>query len=301
MPYFSIILPTYNRAHLLSKAIESVLAQTFTDWELLIVDDGSTDNTKELVMAYSDERIRYIYQENQERSAARNNGINHAFGTYICFLDSDDYYLDKKLENLFHYIEKTENKKCLFYDGVLLDIEGIRENQNFPIKKNQETFHEFILTHIFFSLQICGQIEIFRHFNFNSSIRIGEDIELWCRIVKSYSIFPVPDSFQSVIVEHDERSINPKKTKAAIEHLSTLRHIFKENSFKDISYNVRSKLKSASYFNIAKHEMLNNRKTRAFFWTMYSILKNINNPQTKHKIYCLSILLSRRLPNEYKL
>ena len=81
-PFFSIIIPTYNRAHLISMAIDSVIAQTFENWELIIVDDGSTDNTKELVDNYCsiDKRIRYIYQENAERSAARNNGIiNLAF------------------------------------------------------------------------------------------------------------------------------------------------------------------------------------------------------------------------------
>lgn len=67
---FSIIIPTYNRAAFLPKAIESVLAQTYTDWELIIVDDGSTDNTKEVISQYSDGRIIYIYQQNAERSAA---------------------------------------------------------------------------------------------------------------------------------------------------------------------------------------------------------------------------------------
>ena len=86
---FSIIIPTYNRAAFLPKAIESVLAQTYTDWELIVVDDGSTDNTREVVAQYNDERIIYIYQENAERSAARNNGISQAKGDFICFMDSD--------------------------------------------------------------------------------------------------------------------------------------------------------------------------------------------------------------------
>jgi glycosyltransferase involved in cell wall biosynthesis len=90
-PFFSIILPTYNRASFISKAIESVIDQLYNKWELIILDDGSTDNTKEIVLSFNDDRIRYIYQENKERSAARNNGIRNAKGEYICFLDSDDY------------------------------------------------------------------------------------------------------------------------------------------------------------------------------------------------------------------
>lgn len=91
MLHFSVIIPTYNRASMLPKAIESVLAQTYPNWELIIVDDGSTDNTKELVANFieKDGRIKYIYQENAERSAARNNGIKNAKGEYICFLEQN--------------------------------------------------------------------------------------------------------------------------------------------------------------------------------------------------------------------
>ena len=88
---FSIILPTFNRSVLITKAIESVINQTYTNWELIIIDDGSTDNTKSVLENYlSDSRIKYFFQENQERSVARNNGIKRAKGDYICFLDSDD-------------------------------------------------------------------------------------------------------------------------------------------------------------------------------------------------------------------
>ena len=74
-PFFSIIIPTYNRAHIIHRPIDSIIAQTFTDWELIIVDDGSIDDTKSIVDLYQDERIRYVRQENKKESAARNNGI----------------------------------------------------------------------------------------------------------------------------------------------------------------------------------------------------------------------------------
>jgi len=94
-PFFSIIIPTYNRASMIPKAIESVLQQTFVEWELIIIDDGSIDNTAEIVKTYTDSRIKYIWQENQERSVARNKGISIAKGRYICFLDSDNKYYEK--------------------------------------------------------------------------------------------------------------------------------------------------------------------------------------------------------------
>lgn len=90
MPTVSVIIPCYNHGHYLPCALNSVLAQTFTDWEAIIVDDGSTDNTRQVAAQFTDPRIRYIYQENRGLSAARNTGIRAAQGEYLAFLDADD-------------------------------------------------------------------------------------------------------------------------------------------------------------------------------------------------------------------
>ena len=102
---FSIILPTFNRGHMIRLAIESVLSQTYNDWELIIVDDGSTDKTKDVIDKFieKDNRVKYLYQKNQERSAARNNGIKEAKGDWICFLDSDDIYHVNHLEEFKNF------------------------------------------------------------------------------------------------------------------------------------------------------------------------------------------------------
>ncbi|ABL65478.1 glycosyltransferase family 2 protein [Chlorobium phaeobacteroides] len=100
-PEISVILPTFNRARLLDTAIQSVLGQTFTDWELLVVDDGSSDNTFDLVNPYITEnpRIRYLRHCNRKLNNTRNAGIQAAFGRYITFLDSDDSYTPDHLES----------------------------------------------------------------------------------------------------------------------------------------------------------------------------------------------------------
>jgi glycosyltransferase involved in cell wall biosynthesis len=98
MPKVSVIVPTYNRAHFLAEAIQSVLDQTFQDFEVMVVDDGSTDNTKEVVDRFQDPRIKYIYRRNRGLSAARNTGIKASIGEYIALLDSDDIWLPQNLE-----------------------------------------------------------------------------------------------------------------------------------------------------------------------------------------------------------
>ena len=91
MPFFSIVIPTYNRSRLLAEALESVFAQEFTGFEVLVADDGSTDDTQELLARYG-EHVRVLRQENQGQGAARNLGIQHAAGQYVVFLDSDDVW-----------------------------------------------------------------------------------------------------------------------------------------------------------------------------------------------------------------
>jgi len=120
-PFFSVIIPTYNRAKAILEATGSVLNQSFVDFELLVIDDGSTDNTKELVteIAKKDERLIYIYQNNAERSAARNCGINLSKGKYICFLDSDDIYLPNHLQLFYKTIEKHNFEKAFFLGNAL--------------------------------------------------------------------------------------------------------------------------------------------------------------------------------------
>lgn len=113
----SVIMPTYNRAHTLPLAISSVLNQTYTNWELIIVDDGSTDNTKEVVSraASEDQRVRYVsLPRNAGVSAARNRGIKEAAGDYVSYLDSDNYMYTDWLENMMNFLDRHKNVSWVF-------------------------------------------------------------------------------------------------------------------------------------------------------------------------------------------
>jgi len=110
-PRVSVIIATYNRAHLLKTAIDSVLTQTYTDYEVIVADDGSSDGTEELVRSYGD-RVRYLYQENQGKSVMLNKALTKAAGEWIAFLDSDDYWLPEKLEWQFRSIEQFKEQNC---------------------------------------------------------------------------------------------------------------------------------------------------------------------------------------------
>ncbi|SKB36891.1 Glycosyltransferase involved in cell wall bisynthesis [Salegentibacter holothuriorum] len=104
----SIITPSFNRAYLLPRMIESVLRQTFKNWELIIMDDGSTDNTKEVVEAYNDSRIKYFYTENSGAADKRNQGVEKSQYEFIIFLDSDDEVVSNWLTEFVHQIRKNK-------------------------------------------------------------------------------------------------------------------------------------------------------------------------------------------------
>ena len=108
-------MPAYNAEKYVGQAIQSVLDQTHSDWELIVVDDGSTDRTSDLVqqIAGSESRIRYLFQENSRLGKARNNGIQHSSGNLIAFLDSDDLWLPQKLEMQLQ-IQKSTNADLVF-------------------------------------------------------------------------------------------------------------------------------------------------------------------------------------------
>lgn len=109
-PTVSVVLPTYNRAHLIERAIRSLLVQTFEDWELLVVDDGSTDDTEEVIRRFNDVRMRYVRHEvNRGAPAARNTGIKASRGEYVALLDSDDEWVPEKLRLQVDIFQRNPN------------------------------------------------------------------------------------------------------------------------------------------------------------------------------------------------
>lgn len=112
----SVIIPSYNSAHCIQRAIQSVLNQTYRNFEIIVVDDGSTDTTRELVTAYADSRIRYIFQRNGGVSAARNRGIHEASGELVAFLDADDVWFNDKLAVQIECMKQIPQASLVFSD-----------------------------------------------------------------------------------------------------------------------------------------------------------------------------------------
>jgi glycosyltransferase involved in cell wall biosynthesis len=182
MPLISVIIPTFNRANFITKAIDSVLAQTYTNYEIIIVDDGSTDNTKDILKPYLD-KIRYIYQPNSGVSAARNVGIMTAIGKWIAFLDSDDRWHVKKLEMQMHLILNNNIKVC--FSDVIVEHETGLIDISFSIEghKNRVFDDPFdlildITTCPMLSTMIIEKLLLMSNGCFDENMKVAEDTKL---------------------------------------------------------------------------------------------------------------------------
>lgn len=185
MPLISIIIPTYNHSKLLPRAIESVLKQKFKDWELIIVDDGSKDNTKEIINKYKDIRIKYHYQKNSGVASAMNTGFDMATGNFFAWLDADNYYDSNILSKIEEYTINNPQTD-IFYGNVVVF------NTNGPIKtfvpKKKINYRE-VLLHTSGSVPVQPGVFFKRHLykqsgGFNSKYRIAGDIDFWVKVLK---------------------------------------------------------------------------------------------------------------------
>jgi glycosyltransferase involved in cell wall biosynthesis len=188
-PTVSVIIPTYNRAGMLTAAIDSVLAQDFTDFELIVVDDGSTDDTPQVLKAYG-AKIKVIRQRNQGVSAARNRGIAAACGRLIAFLDSDDLWLPGKLTIQIDFF-KTTPEALICQTEEIWVRNGVRVNPKERHRKYSGMIFERSLTLCLVSPSaVMARPGLFEKFGlFDESLPACEDYDMWLRVSCRYPVY----------------------------------------------------------------------------------------------------------------
>ena len=201
MPRFSIIIPTYNRAHLLPRAVESVVTQTFEDWELIVIDDGSTDNTANVVKPFlTDQRIHYHWQENKELNGARNTGVNQASGEFICFLDDDDLYLPNHLSELNQLITQQDNEKTFYRTGLL--IRSSSKEWKSKLYKRGADLPYFLWTESLGITSFAFHRSIFAQYRFAEAYILADDLHFLMQISTAYPLYQA-ESYPLVYHKHE--------------------------------------------------------------------------------------------------
>jgi len=202
-PVFSIILPTLNRDQLLPRAIKSVLIQTFGNFELIIVDDASMDNTAAVVKQFSDHRIlHYAHAKNCGVAAARNSGIRQAKGKYISFLDDDDEYCPEFLHKTFLYMETAPEPagfswagQYLFEDTVNCETLVTKRHWQPSLKEIPDQFELFLKSmHLGTGWGLTVRKDCFDAIGlFDETFTVGEDTELLLRLSEKFNSLPIPE------------------------------------------------------------------------------------------------------------
>lgn len=289
-PRFSIIIPSYNRAALIVETLNSVSAQTFQNWECIVVDDGSTDNTKEVIetLAHQDPRIRYIYQKNAERSAARNNGIRNANGEWVLFLDSDDLYESNYLSELNSFISRNTINPSLIICNFSLLIDGIKHI--FPTPDlNQDGIADWLFEHPVSPSRACVHKDVLKKFQFDLSICIVEDTVLWVTIATTFPVFHLNKTLVSYRV-HENNSVSAFSG-SAFKRYAGLKVFFAEQNSQNVSLRIKKKMLSETEFRIAEYFRFNNRYFLAFYYSMKSLFSQWNHEQRKMRMFFILNLI----------
>lgn len=205
-PFFSVVLPTYNRSTLLKKAIFSVVNQKFKDWELIIIDDGSTDDTYKIItpLLEKHKNISYLWQENQGKGGVRNAGISIAQGTYITFLDDDDYLLSNHLKTFWNILRSAPKNAIIKSEGYLEEKSKLTPLTVYPHDNLKNVIKNIWEVGAHLS-SFCIPKYIFDHFQFDRNLFFAQDYHLILRILLNHNNIAFSHERTFVIVNHPDR------------------------------------------------------------------------------------------------
>jgi len=200
MPKVSVIIPTYNRAQMVCEAIDSVLAQTLEDIEVIVVDDGSDDGTGDVLRERYGERIRYFYQENLGRSVARNRGIRASRSPYLLFLDSDDWLLPDALRLQAEFLDAHPDVDVVYSDGYYCDATG-RPIQLISLERPPVPEGKLLEVIVLHNVVVATHSAMVRRRAldrlgdpyFDEALRGTEDADLWLRLAAIGATFAYQD------------------------------------------------------------------------------------------------------------
>jgi glycosyltransferase involved in cell wall biosynthesis len=224
----SVVIPTYNSGAFLREAIQSVLSQTYVDFEVVVVDDGSTDNTESVVHSFGDQ-VRYVKQQNQGAGAARNQGIKRSQGEYVAFLDADDLWLPGKLREQIPLLDRDPELGLVYSDWAVVPEQG-------EVQPSYLRNQPAAAGYVFDELVQCGFIltsgAIVRRSclddvgSFDETLSIAQDYDLWLRICYRWKIALVDKPL--VIKRNRDGNLSSNLTKTAVERIVLFEKALKE-------------------------------------------------------------------------
>lgn len=259
----SVLIPTYNRANMVVEAIQSVLIQSYQDFEIVVVDDGSTDDTKARIDEIGDQRIRYYYQENTGRPGARNHTLRLAQGQYLTFLDSDDLYLPEKLRVQVAFMEAnphigmsyTQTERVMA-DGTPVDVLSSRHSG---------WVHRQLIRHCSIATpSVMLRREVVERVGDFDAIRM-EDIDYWIRVAEHFEVAFIPQTLVQVRLKQGENLV--RDPELVLKHQP---YIVRKNSTAYSAY-YRRRVLSKIYFSISRQFLEHKPERIGKAWQVFSL------------------------------
>lgn len=271
-PFFSIVIPTYNRASFLARTLESVRKQNYPHFEVIVVDDGSTDNTEAVMQEWLGPQVRYYKKVNGERAAARNFGTKHSRGDYITFLDSDDllypHYLQNAVESLAHY------QKPPF---LHLGYEVTDTHLNAKVRVNSllsDDISMFVKGNPLSCMGVFLRRDVAQQFLFNEDRQLSgsEDWELWIRIAAHVGV-KTDNRIGAALIDHDSRSVQHfSREKLVARKELALKYAFEDAAVQEKFGKYKAKIEAYWDSYIALHLVLSRQYGKGMqFWLQSAI------------------------------
>lgn len=210
-PKISVVVPTYNHARYVAEGVRSILAQNYANLEVLVVDDGSTDNTRE-VMAQFGEPVRYIWQANRGLSGARNSGIEAATGEYIALLDADDFWEPNFLATVLPILEADRTLGAVHTGSRFVDRDGkpLLQQNNVTVPADQ-MYDRLIDGEFFAADAVLVRRECFEQVGlFDEKLRASEDWDMWLRVARAFRFAGIPDALLNYRMHGENMSADPE-------------------------------------------------------------------------------------------
>ncbi len=251
MPKISVVITVYNRTQCIIQAIQSVLAQTYRDFEIIVVDDGSNIDIKETLKPYQG-KIKFIYQENRGLAAARNTGIRHAQGEYIAFLD-DDLWAPQKLEVQIPILENNPDLGFVCSEVLAMDEKGnvLAKWRKFGDWELQDTFEDLYEGNFVHVPTVVARKDCLQAIGgFDESLRSTEDYECWLRLAKRYRFLYINQPLAKYRLHSQQVSKNPDLYDLRIRN--NIKVLMKEEIAGELSFVKKHIRKAKVYYQYAK-------------------------------------------------
>lgn len=297
-PKVSVIIPTHNRAHILGRAIKSVQDQTYRDFEIIIVDDGSMDNTEDVIKSFNDERIIYHRCNNNKGVAsARNTGISLSRAQYIAFQDSDDVWYPYKLDKIMKVINEHENIDFIYSYGKIIrngEIIGEVGKNSYINRLPKKELIIGLFKSNFIPTQgvIVKKEKIIKVGGFDESFLSASDHELWLRLIPTCNIFYLDEPLFDVHFSKESITMNVGlRLRSQIRLFNKNKAILKNLTGSTVRYYLIKQMFLSNIFNCAAWDMSNRTKNDRLAMFYYFIAFIAFPPGLFFKLY--KILLKK--------